>query len=146
MNEPHERLAHGIVAITPAGPDHQVVTVTRNGARPAYRKAPCPDCPWRVDATGEFPPEAFVASAHTAYDMNEHMFACHSSGSKKPSTCAGFLLHGSDHNLAARLLRMQGRIRDDVSDGGHELHPNYRAMAVANGVPPDHPRLSRCRD
>lgn len=26
-------------------------------------------CPWRVDATGEFPADAFRHSAETAYDM-----------------------------------------------------------------------------
>lgn len=134
-----------VLAVTPAGPDHQVVTVARHGDA-IYRRSPCPTCPWRLDMDGEFPPEAFLASAHTAYDMSDRMFACHASGSMKPSTCAGFLLQGSEHNLAARLLRMQGGIKDDVSDGGHVLHRSYRAMAVANGVAPDHPRLSQCRD
>lgn len=27
---------------------------------------------------------------------------------------------------------MTGRFKDDVEDGGHMLHSNYRAMAVAN--------------
>ena len=31
-------------------------------------------------------------------------------------------------------------------DGGHELHENYRAMAIANGVAPDDPVLGACRD
>lgn len=34
---------------------------------------------------------------------------------------------------------MSGKYKGDVSDGGVELHPNYRAMAVANGVDPDDP-------
>jgi hypothetical protein len=29
---------------------------------------------------------------------------------------------------------MSGAIEDDVVDGGHALHENYRAMAIANGV------------
>jgi len=126
-----------------AGPDHQVVTV--KSPCKAYRREPCPKCPWRKDAVGEFPPEAFVHSAETAYDMAEHLFACHDSGSAKPATCAGFLLRGADHNLAVRLGRMSGRYGDDVVDGGHELHESYRDMAIANGVDPDEPRLVACR-
>ena len=41
---------------------------------------------------------------------------------------------------------MSGAIADDVSDGGHELHDNYREMAIANGVSPDDPSLAECRD
>lgn len=133
-----------VTKIRPAGPDHQVVTV--EGGRGTYRRAPCSDCPWRVDATGEFPASAFVHSARTAYDMTEHTFACHQSGLKKPSICAGFLLRGADHNLAVRLKRMRGEILDDVTCGGNELYENYRAMALANGVPADHEVLKPCRD
>lgn len=132
-----------IEKITPAGPDHQVVSVIAKGA---YRKKPCPNCPWRVDATGEFPPEAFVVSARTAYDMSDRVFSCHTSGAKRPAICAGFLLKGADHNLAVRLKYIRGEIHNDVSDAGHQLHENYRAMAVANGVDPLHPTLSACRD
>ena len=128
----------------PAGEAHQVVTLV--GGSRGYRRKPCKTCPWRVDATGEFPAEAFRHSAHTAYDMSDHTFACHQSGQKKPATCAGFLLRGASHNLAVRLAYMQGRIKNDVQAAGVELHPNYRAMAVANGVPEDDPVLARCRD
>lgn len=41
---------------------------------------------------------------------------------------------------------MHGRIQHDVDEGGHELHANYRAMAVANGVEPDEAVVRRCRD
>lgn len=133
-----------ITAVRPAGADHQVVTV--EGGRGTYRRKPCKRCPWRVDATGEFPPEAFRHSAYTAHDMSTHEFACHDSGTAKPATCAGFLLRGADHNLAVRLKRMRGEIIDDVVDGGHELHENYRAMAIANGVPPGDDALRLCRD
>ena len=34
--------------------------------------------------------------------------------------------------------------RSAVNDGGHELHENYRAMAVANGLDPADPALARC--
>ena len=78
--------------------------------------------------------------------MSTSMFASHDSGSKKPATCAGFLLRGADHNLAVRLKALRGQKMDDVDDGGHLLHANYREMAVANGVPTDHPLLKPCRD
>lgn len=129
----------------PAGPDHQVVTVEGGGG--AYRRTPCPGCPWRVDQTGVFPAEAFRHSAETAYDMADRAFGCHESGPDRPATCAGFLLRGADHSLAVRVRLANGRIDPtQVSDGGHALHPSYRAMAVANGVDPDDPRLTPCRD
>ena len=133
-----------VTRVRPAGPDHQVVTV--EGGQGSYRRAPCSDCPWRVDATGEFPASAFVHSAGTAYDMSQRTFACHQSGVKKPAICAGFLLRGAEHNLAVRLKRMRGEILDDVTCGGHDLHDSYRAMALANGVPPDEDALKECRD
>jgi hypothetical protein len=133
-----------VTRVRAAGPDHQVVTV--EGCGGSYRRRPCPTCPWRIDAVGEFPSEAFRHSAETAYDMSQHSFACHSSGVAKPAICAGFLLRGAEHNLAVRLARMQGRVRDDVVDGGVKLHGNYRSMAIANGVDPNDPVLARCRD
>ncbi|NRB41637.1 MAG: hypothetical protein HRU20_24730 [Pseudomonadales bacterium] len=61
--------------ITPVDENHQVVTV--EGVDRKYMKRPCPDCPWRKDAVGVFPAQAFRVSAHTSYDMNEHSFGCH---------------------------------------------------------------------
>ncbi|WP_455289311.1 DUF6283 family protein [Cupriavidus necator] len=52
---------------------------TVEGGKGGYRRKPCGKCPWRVDATGELPAEAFRHSAETAYDMATHTFACHSS-------------------------------------------------------------------
>lgn len=132
-----------ITSIRRAGDAHQVVTV--EGGTSGYCKRPCLDCPWRVDATGVFPAEAFRHSAGTAYDMATHTFACHQSGVERPRTCAGFLLRGAEHNLSVRIGLMRGRIKDDVSDGGHVLHADYRAMAIANGVDPDDPILEPCR-
>ena len=123
--------------------EHQVVTVLVSGS--AYRRQPCSNCPWRLDAVGEFLAEAFKQSAHTAYDMSEHAFACHQSGASRPAACAGFLLRGADHNLVVRLKRMRGECLD-MRDGGHPLHDSYRAMAIANGVAPDDPVLMPCRD
>lgn len=133
-----------VVQIRPAGDEHQVVTVV--GGRSAYRRKPCRDCPWRKDAIGTFPAEAFRHSANTAYDMSDHTFACHQSGARKPAICAGFLLRGADHNLTVRLGYMSGRLKGDVSDGGHALHESYRTMAEANGVDPSDPVLAPCRD
>lgn len=133
-----------VIQARPAGPDHRVVSV--QGSRGSYRKKPCSNCPWRVDATGQFPAAAFHHSAVTAHDMSRHTFACHQSGVEKPAICAGFLLRGADHNLAVRLKRLRGEILDDVSSGGHELHANYRAMAQANGVQAEHESLTDCRD
>lgn len=78
--------------------------------------------------------------------MATHTFACHESGVSKPAMCAGFLLRGANHNLSVRLKMIQCSSFGDVHDGGHELHENYRAMAVTNGVAPDDPSLAACRD
>ena len=134
-----------VTDIRPAGPNHQVLTVV--GGDSKYCIQPCADCPWRKDAKGVFPAEAFRHSANTAYDMSTHTFACHTAGAEKPAICAGFLLNGSVHNLAIRLMLVKGKIElKKVGDGGHELYPNYRAMAVANGVKKTDPVLKECRD
>ena len=133
-----------VVDVRPVDENHQVVSVKGGGDE--YRRKPCGGCPWRVDQTGEFPAGAFRESARTAYDMSMNPFACHESGTKKPATCAGFLLRGADHNLGVRLNVSMGKIDlRDVSDGGHELHDSYRAMAEANGVDPADPILAPCR-
>lgn len=136
--------ASRIIQERPAGPDHQVVSIA-GGSNHRYRRKPCPTCPWRKDAVGEFPAEAFRHSAETAYDMSERTFACHESGSEKPAHCAGFLLRGADHNLSIRLARMRGDIVDDVTDDGRALHESYRDMAIENGVDPEDPVLDPCR-
>lgn len=132
-----------VTQVRAAGTDHQVVTV--EGNHRGYRREPCAGCPWRVENIGSFPADAFRHSARTAYDMSTHVFACHESGVDAGHTCAGFLMHGAEHNLAVRLGRANGRFRDDVSAAGAKLHVSYRAMAVANGVPEDDPSLSCCR-
>lgn len=43
------------------------------------------------------------------------------------------------------MKRIRGEITGAVSDGGHELHENYRAMAIAKGVYPQDPLLKDCR-
>jgi hypothetical protein len=125
-----------IINVKPAGEDHQVITCASE--KPLnYRRKPCSTCPWRVDAIGEFPAEAFRHSANTAYDMAVHEFGCHQTGRDKPLTCAGFLLHGARHNLTTRLKLAQGAIDPaTVSDFGLALFANYREMAEANGVSP----------
>ena len=115
----------------PAGLNHSVVVVP--GAPHAYRREPCPGCPWRIDQTGVFPPQAFEHSANTAEPGSLHTFGCHESGIEKGATCAGFLLRGAADNEAARILIADGRIDPpQVSDGGHHLHGTYSDMARAN--------------
>lgn len=126
-----------------AGGEHQVVTM--QGGPGGYRRTPCTDCPWRKDATGAFPAEAFLHSAETAYDMATEVFGCHQSGTAKPATCAGFLLRGAEHNLTVRVGHITGKFKNDVRDERVALHASYRDMAVANGVDPDHPALKPCR-
>ncbi|WP_278468151.1 DUF6283 family protein [Stutzerimonas balearica] len=138
-----------ILEVRPAGDDHQVVTVQRDAERKTghlYRRKPCAKCPWRVDAVGEFPAEAFKHSASTAYDMSDRVFGCHDSGTSKPATCAGFLLRGAYHNLRIRMAYLTGEIQGDLEEGGLELFESYREMAIANGVDPDDPVLAQCRD
>lgn len=131
-----------ITDIRSAGEDHRVVTAEGGGK--GYCKRPCADCPWRKDAAGVFPAEAFKHSASTAYDLAQNTFACHQAGVDQPRVCAGFLLRGAEHNLAIRLGLIHGRYQG-VEDGGHELHENYRAMAIANGLDPEDEALTRCR-
>ena len=123
--------------VTPVDEQHQVVTVEGEGTW-RYMKKPCRDCPWRKDAVGIFPAEAFRVSAHTSYDMAKHTFGCHNSGTEKSKTCAGFLLRGASHSLAVRLGQLNGRIvMEEIDSNGLALFPDYKAMAVANGVSPD---------
>ncbi len=144
MHEKRHKTKPVVVGATPGGEGHQVLTIT--GGNGAYRRKPCPTCPWRKDMVGEFPAEAFRVSAHTAYDMATHVFGCHKSGASSPSTCAGFLINGAAHNLSVRMSLIKGTYTADAKDGGHELHGSYRAMAIANGVSPDDPVLEQCRD
>lgn len=132
-----------VLQTRPAGPDHQVVTVQSSNNR--YRRTPCPGCPWRVENDGSFPPEAFKHSANTAYDMSQHVFACHESGVNAGHACAGFLLRGADHNMSVRVGYMTGKYKNDVIEGDAILHESYKEMAVANGVHPNHPALAPCR-
>ena len=132
-----------ITNVRPADENHQVVTV--EGGSGAYRRKPCSDCPWRTDAVGIFPAEAFRHSASTAYDMAGSTFGCHQSGQKNPATCAGFLLRGAEHNLSVRMRERLGEGFGTITDGGHELHGDYMEMAIANGVSPDDPVLAPCR-
>jgi hypothetical protein len=133
-----------ILSVRPADDTWGVYEVASPAGDRRYRRKPCATCPWAKDSpVGAFPPEAFIESARTAYDLATHTFGCHTSGADVPTTCAGFILAGSAHNLG---MRMSSVDPDTVSDGGRELYASYRAMAVANGVPADHPALARCRD
>ena len=112
----------------------------------AHRRQPCAACPWRRDQPRRFKPARFRHSANTAHDMATHTFACHASGTVKPAICAGFLLRGADRNMTVRLMLIRGTLDlAAVSDGGHALHADYRAMATANGVRVGDAALRGCR-
>jgi hypothetical protein len=130
-----------VTATRVADENHVVHTI--NGGGGDYCRKPCAQCPWRVDQSGEFPPEAFRISANTAEDMATHTFACHMRGTEKPATCAGFLVRGAHDNFTVRIRRGRGEMLD-VEDGGLLLHPSYVEMAVANGVPRKDPALAKC--
>lgn len=134
-----------IEKVHPCDDNNQVVTITGGGG--SYRRTPCEECPWRLDApVGAFPAEAYRASASTAYDMAQNTFACHMQGKDKPATCASFLLIQGYHNLAVRLQTMSGRLDIRKVSSPVPLYPTYAAMAIANGVDPDDPVLRLCRD
>jgi hypothetical protein len=59
--------------------------------------------------------------------------------------CAGFLLRGAEHNMTVRLRTLSGTLDPSTVTSDVELHDDYVAMAVANGVPADDPALARCR-
>lgn len=130
-----------ILGVKHADKNNVVVSIAGGGGE--YQKVPCAQCPWRVDQTGSFPAEAFRISANTAEDMSMHCFACHMAGKENPRTCAGFILNGSDDNLAVRFKKSDGLMLD-VSDGGHELHASYAQMSIANGVPENDPAIQGC--
>lgn len=107
---------------------------------------PCGNCPWRLDVEpGEFTVERYKALAATAYDQSFVIFQCHKSTDEKPVACAGFLSRGADHNLAVRLAYSSGRLEFKDRSGQMELHRDYRAMAVSNGVSPNARELRACR-
>lgn len=111
------------------------------------RVRPCANCPWRLDApVGEFQPDRYRKLASCAADMSSVLFTCHKSTDEAPVVCAGFLAAGAQHNLAVRLAMIQGRLRGINRSGGVALHPSFRAMAIAQGVPADDPALAQCRD
>jgi Family of unknown function (DUF6283) len=103
-------------------------------------------------AVGKFPPEAFRLSARNGarfdpanVDEAFHMFGCHSSGTEKGATCAGYILRGSD-GIGWRIGVATGEfVPSMVSDGGVALFESYYEMAVANGVATDDPALDGCR-
>lgn len=111
------------------------------------RRRPCANCPWRLDVEpGEFPPDRYRALAACARDLSNVTFTCHKTTEQRPMACAGFLEAGATHHLSVRIAYMSGQLEKLDRSGGYEFHPNFRAMAVANGVPADDPALADCRD
>jgi hypothetical protein len=139
-----------IIRTRPAGRHHQVLSIEGGGH--SYRREPCATCPWRKDAVGEFPAEAFLHSADTGTDgahFNSdamHTFACHESGSERPATCAGYILRGADA-ISWRIARAFGKFDPSkvLHDTGVALFDNYYDMAVANGVSSDNPKILKCK-
>lgn len=108
---------------------------------------PCGNCPWRRDvAPGEFSAERYKVLAASAYDLSPVIFQCHKSTDEKPVACAGFLSRGANHNLSVRLAYSTGRLEPKDRSGGYDLYPNFRSLAVANGVAASDPCLRECRD
>lgn len=110
------------------------------------QKKPCAECPWRTDQpVGRFSAERYRALAATATDMAARVFTCHKSADDVPVVCAGAVLK-MHHNMTLRLMYSHREIDPNaVSDGGHALFDDYRAMAEANGVEPDDPVLRGTR-
>lgn len=141
------QFSNQIVRVRKAGPDHRVLTLkgSRNPrSSRLYPKVPCPECPWRRKNMGMFPAQAFRHSAETALDMSNHVFACHSSPIEDSKICTGFLLRGAVHNLAVRLMYIQGKLQPPA-EPECELFESYRDMAQANGVASDDPALEYTR-
>jgi hypothetical protein len=133
-----------VIKRTKADKNNEVVSVLHSNYR--YRRTPCEECPWKKSSPRRaFPAEAFRISARTAYDMSESEFSCHMSGVGKPTTCAGFILSGSDHNLCSRKARVFGNLDMSQIHSEEPLYETYRHMAEANGVDPNDPVLAPCR-
>jgi hypothetical protein len=70
------------------------------------------------------------------------VFACHMSKEGGEFACAGFVMQSSVHNFSCRMSRQSfGDVRSP-----YPLFETYRELAIANGVPEDHPALRNCRD
>lgn len=107
-----------------------------------YCRTPCVECPWRRDALPrKFSKERYIQLAPTAYDMATKVFACHMTNEGKEVACAGFIISQGAHNLTLRLARYAFEVKADAP-----LFYTYRELAIANGVPRNHPALRRCRD
>jgi hypothetical protein len=112
-----------------------------------YQRTPCIECPWRLDQPpGRFPPERYIVLAESAWDMAVVQFACHKSPEGQEFGCAGWVLQSSAHNYGARMAASRGVLNPAEISSPYPLYETYRALAIANGVPPDEPALVPCRD
>ena len=108
------------------------------------RRAPCRECPWRLDAEpGQFPAERYEALRDTSGERGREaplgapMFACHKSPCGAEMACAGWLaVEGGDH-LGVRLAVIAGRLDPAALAPGADwpaLHRSYGEMAAVNGA------------
>lgn len=88
---------------------------------------------------------ALPATGPHRHDRAIRVFACHKSPEGLEFACAGFLERSAEHNLTIRIAYANRELVRMDRSGGLELHENYRAMAIANGVKADDPVLVPCR-
>lgn len=112
-----------------------------------YRKAPCPECPWRVDTEpGQFTSCRYDLLAKTTgspgreVPFGSPLFACHKSIEGKDQVCAGWLAAVGHYSIQVRFLVSQGRLPGEALEPGEgwpELHTDYESMRTAKEAEDD---------
>lgn len=109
-----------------------------------HRKAPCVECPWRLDAPlGKFAPERFETLRATCRDGDGHaglgapIFACHMGepGTGDDLACAGWLAVEGRKSLEVRIAVATGGLPVctlDPDPRWPELYGSYEEMSSAN--------------
>ncbi|MBT2609897.1 hypothetical protein J7I97_16855 [Streptomyces sp. ISL-87] len=126
-------------------------TVIKVGEEVAHRKAPCNECPWRVDApVGRFSMRRFEEMRQTSEQPSvgdhgamikaaagqQEMFGCHKGdpGTGDDLACAGWLAVAAHENISVRLDVALGRLPASALSPGlnwPELYDSYDAMVEA---------------